>query len=235
MLASRTRNRAARRAARGFAMLSYLWISRSAAGLLLAAFALVSLAVPASAQESAVGEVVARSGTATVVQEGQPRMLDPGVEVYRADRIYTGAAGKVEIRLVDGSLLSVGPGSELRLAALRQRLAGDATFFDGLIELVKGIVRATLAEAPPGRSFEIQTRAAAAAARSTEFVVVDDRDSSAVFVVEGRVSVRSQVVSGEVLLGPGEGTDVPLGGAPGAPKSWGAGRVGRVLELTTLP
>lgn len=216
-------------------MLSYFRTLRHAASLGLAVLALAVLATPASAQNRVVGEVVARSGTATVVQEGAPRMLDPGLELYLDDRIYTGSSAKVEIRLVDGSLLTVGPGSELRLAVLQQRLAGDEAFFDGLIELVKGIVRATLAEAPPDRSFEIQTRAAAAAARSTEFVVVDTRDSSAVFVVEGQVAVRSPVAPGEVVLGPGEGTDVPLGGPPGAPKTWGAGRVERVLELTTLP
>jgi hypothetical protein len=206
----------------------------SATWLLL--FAAVTLALPAAAQDRVVGEVVDRAGTATVVQEGAPRMLDPGVQLYLEDRIYTGAEGKVRIRLADGSHLTVGPGSELQLTEFHQRLGADGgAIFDGLLELVRGIVRATLAEAAEERRFEIQTRAAAAAARSTEFVVVDARASSAVFVVEGEVAVRSPFAAGEVRLGPGEGSDVPLGEAPGAPVEWGAGRVEKVLDLTTLP
>lgn len=204
--------------------------------LLVLVVLVVLAAVPAQAQDDVVGEVVERSGTATVVQEGAPRMLDPGVELRLNDRIYTGAEAKVRIRLADGSLLTVGPGSELQLTSFHQRLGDDGQpLFDGLLELVRGIVRATLAETAQDRQFEIHTRAAAAAARSTEFVVVDERDSSAVFVVAGQVAVRSQVTGGEVLLAPGEGTDVPLGGSPSAPVEWGAARVDQVLDLTTLP
>lgn len=217
-------------------MSSYLRKSRFLAGVWLTFFAAFLLAAPAAAQDSIVGAVVERSGTATVVQDGRPRMLDPGLELHLEDRIYTGAEGKVRIRLVDGSLLTVGPGSELQLTEFHRRLGSDGeALFDGLLDLVRGIVRATLSEAPQDRRFEIHTRAAAAAARSTEFVVVDDRESSAVFVVEGGVAVRSPVAPGEVLLGPGEGSDVPLGEAPGAPVEWGAPRVEKVLDLTTLP
>lgn len=190
----------------------------------------------ARAEQAVIGEVVQRVGTATVVQGGEPRMLDPGVELRVADTVFTGARGKVEIRLADGSLLSVGPGSELQLTAFHQRLgARERAFFDGLFDLVRGIVRATLAAAPPERAFEIRTRAATAAARSTQFVVADDREGTAVFVVEGQVAARSRFAGAEVLLEAGEGTDIPLGAPPKDPSQWGTARADRVLTLTTLP
>ncbi|MEX0922483.1 MAG: FecR family protein [Rhodovibrionaceae bacterium] len=235
MLISRTSVQPEFQAGKGNAMLLLrkFPIPLGASGL---ALILLLFAAPAQAEQAVIGEVVQRIGNATVVQEGKPRMLDPGVELRLADTVFTGAQAKVEIRLADGSLLSVGPGSELQLSTFHQRLGrGDAALFDGLIELVRGIIRATLAPAAEAREFDIRTRAAVAAARSTQFVVVDDREGSAVFVIEGRVEVRGRLTGEDVLLDPGFGTDVPLGGPPSPPSQWGAARVDRVLELTTLP
>lgn len=177
------------------------------------------------------GQVVAQRGVVTAIRDGSPRALHIGAEVAAADRIRTGADAKVEIALRDGSTLVVGPASEVALARFEQQDGGPVA---AVIELFSGILRAGTGAAPVGL-FEVRGRTAIASVRGTRFVVEGSDGNTAVLAIEGSVRVAPLAAGDAVLLGPGEGTDVPAGGAAAPPKRWGEARVRRVLALTSLP
>ena len=100
------------------------------------------------------------------------------------------------------------------------------------LTLVLGILRAKLLGPPWRDSFEVRTRAAIASVRSTEWIVESRPLKTSVLVVEGEVAVTGKASRDRVLLGPGMGTDVPLGGVPSPAAAWGAERVADVEART---
>lgn len=79
-----------------------------------------------------------------------------------------------------------------------------------------------------GHDFQIRTPHAIASVRGTLFAVEVGAGETAVFVSEGRVSVRKIGTADGVVLSAGQGVDV----SPGAPlvvRRWGAARVAGLL------
>ena len=103
-----------------------------------------------------------------------------------------------------------------------------------MLKLLLGIIRTSLSGAWSG-GFEVQTRAAVAAVRSTDWITEARDDRTAVFGVAGKVAVRALADDTEVVLAKGFGTDVVNGEAPTPPKQWGSSRVEEVLARTRLP
>jgi len=132
----------------------------------------------------------------------------------------------------DGSSFVIGERCSVSLTAFDG--AGDGGGASALVDLIEGILRLALSPQPAWNGLEVRTATAIAAVRSTEWIVESAPEGTAVFVVEGAVSVSGRA-GGEVLLQPGYGTDVPPGGAPGEPKRWGAARVESALARTRLP
>ncbi len=203
--------------------------------LVLLAFA-PWLVAPALAQPepSAVGKVVDQRGAVTVMRQDRPVALIVGAPVFRRDQIHTGAASRVKLELVDGTVLAIGSGSQLTVA----EYVTDASQgrLEGAISLLLGILRATVANGSSPGAFDVESRAAVASVRSTDFVMEATDGHCAVFVVEGRVEV-SQTSAGAgqgVSLDPGQGTDVETGSPPTEPKMWGQGRVDEFLARTRI-
>jgi len=201
------------------------------AAALSAAIATACLSFMALAAEAAaepIGRVIEQTGAAFVIHDGRASTLRPGRDLDDADRIVTAADGKVAIRFEDGSLCTIGPGSEL--------LIGDlASPGGGWIDLVRGIVRVILAPGARAGASGVRTRAAVASVRSTEFVVEASLDRAAVFVASGTVEVTGRLTGATVTLGPGEGTDIGLREPPTPVKRWGDKRVADAMARTTIP
>lgn len=91
--------------------------------------------------------------------------------------------------------------------------------------------KALLLEVPEGNpgGFEVVTPQAIAAVRGTRWAVDVAEGKTAVFVIEGRVSVSRLAGSPAVTLGPGEGVDVVPGEEPLTVRRWGAPRVAALL------
>jgi hypothetical protein len=188
---------------------------------------LVLLASTAPASEP-IGRVVAQTGQVFLVHEGKVATLKPGAAVAKEDRVVTALDGKVLIQFGDNSLCAIGPGSEVLLADL-------AAPRGGLIELIRGIVRLVLSPGTREAETGVQSRAAVASARSTEFVVDATLDRAAIFVAKGSVQVTGRLTGVSVLLGPGEGTDVSLREPPTPIHSWGEKRIREVMSRTAVP
>lgn len=202
---------------------------RTAAGTLLLCLGLLAPAVPVSAQGEAVGQVVQQRGVVTALRTTVARSLHLGAPVYQGDQVVTAGQAKVEIEFDDGSTLSLGAGTTVELESY-----APAARRPGRLLLLIGIIRTSIAELWSG-GFDVRTRAAVASVRSTDWVTEAREDRSSVFVVEGAVEVTAEAGGASVLLSAGEGTDVPVGGAPSGPTQWGAARVQDVLERTRVP
>lgn len=160
------------------------------------------------------------------------------------DRVATGAESKVKILFIDGSSLILGPDSEVGLAVYDpEPKAGVA-----LLLLLVGTVRVSVGDGVVWQSFQVQGGTAVASVRGTEWAMQENPGGSAVFVIEGEVEVRPRHTStggdhsdevpaepAQVVLQPGEGTDVAPNTAPSAPKRWGDARRDKLLALLTLP
>jgi hypothetical protein len=201
---------------------------------LVLAFFVAWCPAPAAAEEAAIGHVVRKSGFVTLTRDDHTRVVPTGAPLLPADRIVTAADGRVEIAFRDRTVVVVGPGSEIIVADYVVDAADGR--LRGLLSLIGGILRATVARASDGGRFEVETRVAVASVRSTDWIVeADGRDHAAVFVVDGVVEVVSKSEKTGVRVEAGYGTDVFAGKAPTPPKQWGKKRVDAALAGTRIP
>lgn len=212
-----------------------MWNGRQ--GLIAALFAAVLTAmVPGAAPAAAVelAQVAGVEGKVDLYRQDDRRRLRPDDRLSGDDRIVTGVDGRVRLALPDGASITIGPASEVRLAeVVRSETRGRGRL---VLDLVIGIVRAVVDPARPPGQIELRARSAVAAARSTDWVVIQEVARSSVFVVSGTVAVSLPGTSSSVLLEAGEGIDIAAG-ADQLPevKRWGAGRVAETMERVRPP
>ena len=200
---------------------------------LAAAIVLLVGAAAAPAQEMpVVGQVGRVVGEVNVLRGTERLPAVTGTALQQGDAIATGPQGRAEVVVSDGSTVTLGAGTTLSLASLTAPASGPGQAF---LDLIEGILRIALSGERPWHSFEVRSATAVASVRSTDWIIDATRVKTGVFVVDGRVAVTGREGAGEVTLTPGQGTDVLIGGLPGAPKTWGQARVDDVLARTQLP
>ena len=195
---------------------------------------LVTLLTSANAVANPVGDpvgYVARVvGVCVALEADGSRVLVAGGPVFRADRIVTSADAGLVVEFGDGSQISIGSQSVVIVSEFVAEQGSGR--WAGAFDLILGAIRAFINDDGEG-SMQVQTRAAVASARSTEWAMEVAGDHTAVFVVAGDVEVAA---AGEtVVLGPGLGVDVDTGERPTDPKAWGQGRVRQILAATSVP
>jgi hypothetical protein len=158
-----------------------------------------------------------------------------GAPVYEGDRIRTAAGARLELALIDGTAIQLGERTDLVLDWFLY--APDANSQNVLLRVSSGIFRVILELVLPNAAFEVQTATAAATVRGTDWITEAAPATTAIVALEGQVAVRNvdPGISGEVVLGPGEGTDVAAGAAPSGPVVWGDARRNAFIERTSLP
>jgi hypothetical protein len=211
--------------------------------LRLAGSAGVALALPlprGAAAEEPTCRVLQLVGEAWRDAAGARAALALGDGLTAGDRVATGTESKVKLLFVDGSALILGPESEVGLAIFDPEPKESVALF----LLLVGTLRISVGNTVTWRSFEVQGGTAVASVRATEWAMQEDPKGSAVLCLEGAVQVRprrtgastaDQLAIDGVVLQPGEGTDVPPGGVPTPPKTWGAARRDKLLALLTIP
>lgn len=214
------------------------------AALQLAAAAGLLATVPrrALAEADPICRVLQLVGEAWRDSGGTGTDLGVGDGLLPGDRLTTGPESKVKVVFVDGSSLVLGPQSEAGIAVYDpEPKAGVA-----LLLLLVGTVKVSVGEGVVWESFQVQGGTAVASVRGTEWAMQEGDEGSAVFVIEGEVEVRPRHNSADgddevpmepsqVLLQPGEGTDVAPNTAPTPPKRWGDARRDKLLALVALP
>lgn len=138
--------------------------------------------------------------------------VQAGQQLPEGSAVQTGDDGHVTLRLVDGSLLRLRPGSQLQLDLSRQVPGTEATRAG--VALPAGRVEVEAARAAAGRpGFRVRTPQGVLGVRGTEFRVATDAD-------EGRT--RGEVLGGTVAF---SGRADGAGSAPETPVTAGQGSV----------
>jgi hypothetical protein len=186
----------------------------------------------AIAADAVVGMVVAVRGNVYVEASGSPQPLVVNASVRTGDAIVS-RDGKAKIALDDGSIVSVGENTRVRIELLEH----SRGFLRARLAIVSGVLRLLVAKVAPDGNFEIESETAIAAVRGTDWVVDATPDQTSVAVLSGKVAVsgRGAAAASTVLLAlPGHGTDVRRGSPPTPPIPWGPRRLADVLARATF-
>lgn len=166
----------------------------------------------------AIGAAGAVSGnvTATHPWGGDPVRLSSGMVVYLQDDVSTGPAGRMQVLLLDETVFTVGPDTELTLDefvydAFTETGRIIASITQGLIKFVSGKVAA---KTP--KNMKIKTPVGSLGRRGTDFIVAVGNDGrTRIDVLEGRVEFTSDRDGSSVLIREGEQLRVGADGAIG--------------------
>lgn len=202
------------------------------AGAFVAALIMTFLTGAALASESIVGSILAARGTVSLDMAGVQQPVAAGAPVHLGDTIVT-AAGKVKIALDDGSIISVGENSRLRIVGYDATSGNVKT----RVGLISGALRLFVAKVTPSGKFEVETETAIAAVRGTDWMIEATPDLTSVALVSGVVAVSGrdgQSQTPVVLDSPGQGTDVRRGEAPTPAVRWGTQRFATTLARATF-
>jgi len=106
-------------------------------------------------------------------------------DLHWNDLLKTDTAGRLRANLADGSLLSLGSGSQMRV------VQHDAATQQTSLELNYGRLRSRVVKlAKPGAKFEVTTPHAVCGVIGTDFYIFVDADRTLVIVYSGRVVVK---------------------------------------------
>jgi hypothetical protein len=136
-----------------------------------AAMLLMLLAMPASADDAAIGFVKTLSGHATVVRSGITRPVELAMPLYAQDRLETATDGQLGVTFRDNTRISLGPESRVELPSFVFKPAERQYGFIlrlafGTLQYLSGL---TAKLAPDAMSIETPT--ATIAVRGTHFLV----------------------------------------------------------------
>jgi hypothetical protein len=183
------------------------------------------------AAELVIGSVLAVRGEVFRAGDAGQAPLAAKAPVHLGDTIVSGA-GKAKIGLNDGSIVSIGENTRLRLSTY-QSTSND---FTTRLSMLSGVLRAIVGRIVARGRFEIETETAIAAVRGTDWLVDVTSKGTAVAVVSGVVAVssRGKPQTAVVLDTPGRGTDVAPGEEPHAPHAWPAQRFQTTLARASV-
>lgn len=191
---------------------------------------LPSMAIAADCQ---VGKVIRVVGDVVVERQEKQMPLTNEMKICRGDRFISGDASIAELRLRDGSLITVGKNSDFKIREYRiYRKQPNVALFD----LAKGAFRSVTGFITRrSHRFEVHTAVATIGVRGTDFwggygLTENGLD---VIMLNGK-GVYVQTEAGTVELdSPGLGTTVVTGNAPTAAKKWGEEKVQKAVATIT--
>jgi hypothetical protein len=193
---------------------------------------LLLLAAPAGSVAAAqpVARVASTEGIVLLVRDGSRAPLGAAEPLFLDDEVRTGHNGRLVVEGDGGLTLVIGPASEVKLRRWLTRPQGGRV--DAVLTMLTGVMR-LFTTGSGERSIDVETRAAVASVRSTEWLVEATAASTGVFSIAGVVEVVAAGTT--VRLTPGLGTDAVLGGPPAAPAAWAAPRLARVEAAAPRP
>lgn len=165
-----------------------IWCSLSIGIGLLVASVTTVLADP-------VAQIVRLSGSVEVARGNQSGVVQLGTALEAGDTVRTQADGRARIQFIDGSTINLGSQAELLIASAVS--GGPGTERQIELDLGPGALRAFAAPATPKSRFEVRTPLAVTAVRGTEWGIFSTDLVSEILIIEGRVGIRRNIVSGE--------------------------------------
>jgi hypothetical protein len=180
-----------------------------------------------------VGTVVRLVGEVTLVRPERQFRPFSGMNLCMGDRFVTGQGSIAELRLRDGSVITVGKNSDFTIH--KYRIYRDQPN-EALFDLAKGAFRAvTGLMTQRAHRYEVRTVVATIGVRGTDFwggygLTADGLD---VVMLSGK-GVYVQTPNGTVELDRnGLGTTVLPGGEPSPPTAWAEDKLTRAVSTIT--
>ena len=163
----------------------------------------LTLMVCATAEAQKAGAVDAVRPHAVIQRSTVQLAAEKGTSVNWDDLLHTDNQGRLRVQLLDQSLISLGPDSQVRV--IRQAPSSEQS----ALELAYGKVRMRLAR-QPGQRFELRTPTAVAGVIGTDFGADASVPGTTHFIcLEGEVRISSSDpnVHGSVICRGGYMTD----------------------------
>jgi len=176
------------------------------------------------------GSVVGVGGPVTLDRAGQrtsPKLGDP---VYVDDTVEVPQGAKLKLKMSDGSILSLAPGTVLRIDAYAVNDNGQRQ--SAVLSLGQGLLRSVTAPVDQPAGFEVNTAIGNAGARSTDWFVEAVRGYQQVAVLTGSVVLTSRATGGAVTIPAGWGTRLEPKGDPKPPRVWSRAEFARFIART---
>jgi hypothetical protein len=191
-------------------------------------FAILGLMLWADAAPAVTpaGTAVAVSGSCTA----RGRALKPGDTVQAGDMVDVPAGGKLKLRMADGSVMSVAPGSSMTVESYHVGGAGRHV----KLSLTQGLLRAVVAPVGGPSTFEVSTAVGAAAVRSgsADWFINAQPGSAQVGVLDGDVDLTSAATGRLVSIVSHWGTRLEAGRDPVPPRNWTEAEFDAVTDST---
>lgn len=179
-------------------------------------FAIFGLMLWADAAFAATlaGTVAAVSGSCTAA--GHVLKRDDAVQV--GDSVGVPAGGELKLRMADGSMISVAPGSSMTVASYNVGGAGR----DAKLSLTQGLLRVAVAPVGGPSIFEVSTAVGTASVRSgsADWFIKAEAGSAQVGVLGGEVDLTSAATGRSVSIPGHWGTRLESGRDPVPPRNW---------------
>lgn len=139
--------------------------------MLFCSLGLLGLGELAAAQDARSGTVKEVVGTVSLVQGTATRAAKPGEAISATDKVVTGRDGNVSMVLRDGTVMSIGPNSQINLSQFRY----DSTTQQGniLVNVLQGSMRmitGLIAKVSP-QDVKVTTPTSVVGVRGTDFIV----------------------------------------------------------------
>ena len=199
----------------------------------LVAAALVLLLGMSAAFAAPAGTVVGLSGQCFVDSGGARTALRLGQVVQVTDTVEVPEGGKLKLRMTDGSVVSIAPGSRMTISAFGVNGAGQRE--NAHLSLGQGLLRAVVAPVERPASFEVETAVGTAAVRSTDWFVEASGSGMQVGVLTGSVDMVSRATRRGVLIPARWGGRLEAGRDPVPPRVWSQAEFDAVIARTDVP
>jgi hypothetical protein len=135
-----------------------------------------------------VGQAVKTLGDVRVTRDGSDLTVGPGTALQLGDVIKTGAGARLRLRLVDGSILTLGENTSLSIDIFA--VDGTNKSRTVVMTLLNGIVNAAAAKSGEDKfDYQIKTANAYSAVRGTKWIVNAPKGATAVYVLSGEVEL----------------------------------------------
>jgi hypothetical protein len=188
-------------------------------GALSAIFGLMLWAGTAAATPA--GTVIRVTGSCT----DQGRVLNRGDMVQIGDSLEVPAGGNLQLRMIDGAVISVAEGARMSVANYR-----DAGFGRGAkLVLAQGLLRVRSVVRP----FEVSTAVGTATvgSDSADWFIKAEAGSAQVGVLAGAVDFTSNTTGESVTIPAHWGTHLEAGRAPMPPRVWSQMEFNAVIRV----
>jgi hypothetical protein len=135
-----------------------------------------------------VGQAVKTLGDVRLSREGADITVGPGTALQLGDVIKTGAGARLRLRLVDGSILTLGENTSLSIDIFA--VDGTNKSRTVVMTLLNGVVNAAAAKSGEDKfDYQIKTANAYSAVRGTKWIVGSRNGVTGVYVLNGQVEL----------------------------------------------